>query len=92
MEFVDIAGLVAGRLQGRRLRATSFWPISEKLKAIAHVVRCFEDDNVIHVSNKVSPADDIEIINTELALADLESLQKGYRPLQSSCECRGQRR
>ena len=76
MEFVDIAGLVAGASKGEGL-GNQFLAHIRETHAIAHVVRCFEDDNVIHVSNKVSPADDIEIINTELALADLESLQKG---------------
>ena len=76
MEFVDIAGLVAGASKGEGL-GNQFLAHIRETQAIAHVVRCFEDDNVIHVSNKVSPADDIEIINTELALADLESLQKG---------------
>ncbi len=76
MEFVDIAGLVAGASRGEGL-GNQFLAHIRETHAIAHVVRCFEDDNVIHVSNKVSPADDIEIINTELALADLESLQKG---------------
>ena len=76
MEFVDIAGLVKGASQGEGL-GNKFLANIRETDAIAHVVRCFEDDNVIHVSNKVSPADDIEIINTELALADLESLQKG---------------
>ena len=76
MEFVDIAGLVAGASKGEGL-GNQFLAHIRETQAIAHVVRCFEDDNVIHVANKVSPADDIEIINTELALADLESLQKG---------------
>ena len=73
MEFVDIAGLVAGASKGEGL-GNQFLAHIRETQAIAHVVRCFEDDNVIHVSNKVSPADDIEIINTELALADLEEL------------------
>ena len=73
MEFVDIAGLVAGASKGEGL-GNQFLAQIRETQAIAHVMRCFEDDNVIHVSNKVSPADDIEIINTELALADLESL------------------
>ena len=76
MEFVDIAGLVAGASKGEGL-GNQFLAHIRETHAIAHVIRCFVDDNVIHVSNKVSPADDIEIINTELALADLESLQKG---------------
>jgi hypothetical protein len=75
MEFVDIAGLVAGAAQGEGL-GNQFLAHVRETQALAHVVRCFEDDNVVHVSGKVSPADDIEIINTELALADLETLQK----------------
>ena len=75
MEFVDIAGLVAGASQGEGL-GNQFLAHVRETQALAHVVRCFEDDNVVHVSGKVSPADDIEIINTELALADLDTMQK----------------
>jgi len=75
MEFVDIAGLVAGASKGEGL-GNKFLANIRETDAIAHVVRCFEDDNVIHVANKVSPLDDIEVINTELALADLESVDK----------------
>lgn len=75
MEFVDIAGLVAGASKGEGL-GNQFLANIRETDAIAHVVRCFEDDNVIHVSNAVDPAADIEIINTELALADLESCEK----------------
>ena len=75
MEFVDIAGLVAGASQGEGL-GNQFLAHVRETQALAHVVRCFEDENVVHVSGKVSPADDIEIINTELALADLDTLQK----------------
>lgn len=78
MEFVDIAGLVAGASKGEGL-GNQFLANIRETDAIAHVVRCFEDDNIIHVSNKVSPADDIEIINTELILADLESCEKQYQ-------------
>lgn len=78
MEFVDIAGLVAGASKGEGL-GNQFLANIRETDAIAHVVRCFEDDNVIHVANKVSPADDIEIINTELVLADLESCEKQYQ-------------
>ena len=72
MEFVDIAGLVEGASQGEGL-GNQFLAHVRETHAIAHVVRCFEDENVVHVSGKVSPADDIEVINTELALADLET-------------------
>ncbi|MBT3411479.1 MAG: redox-regulated ATPase YchF [Halieaceae bacterium] len=75
MEFVDIAGLVAGASKGEGL-GNQFLANIRETDAIAHVVRCFEDENVIHVANKIEPAADIEIINTELALADLESCEK----------------
>ena len=75
MEFVDIAGLVAGASKGEGL-GNKFLANIRETQAIAHVVRCFEDDDVIHVSGKVSPLDDIDVINTELALADLESIGK----------------
>jgi hypothetical protein len=75
MEFVDIAGLVAGASTGEGL-GNKFLANIRETHAIAHVVRCFEDDDVTHVSGRISPVDDIEIINTELALADLESVEK----------------
>ena len=70
MEFVDIAGLVAGASKGEGL-GNQFLANIRETNAIAHVVRCFEDDDVTHVSGKIDPLDDIETINTELALADL---------------------
>jgi len=75
MEFVDIAGLVAGASKGEGL-GNQFLANIRETDAIAHVVRCFDDDNVIHVANAVDPVADIEVINTELALADLESCEK----------------
>ena len=75
MEFVDIAGLVAGASKGEGL-GNQFLANIRETDAIAHVVRCFEDPNVIHVANKIHPLADIETINTELALADLESCEK----------------
>ena len=75
MEFVDIAGLVAGASKGEGL-GNQFLANIRETDAIAHVVRCFEDSNVIHVADKVNPAADIEVINTELALADLETVDK----------------
>jgi GTP-binding protein YchF len=75
MEFVDIAGLVAGASKGEGL-GNQFLANIRETDAIAHVVRCFEDDNVIHVANEIDPKSDIEVINTELALADLESCEK----------------
>ncbi len=75
MEFVDIAGLVAGASKGEGL-GNQFLANIRETNAIAHVVRCFENDDVTHVSGTINPIDDIETINTELALADLESVEK----------------
>jgi len=75
MEFVDIAGLVAGASKGEGL-GNQFLANIRETDAIAHVVRCFRDDNVVHVSNRIDPLNDIEVINTELALADLESAER----------------
>ncbi|MFT6958596.1 MAG: GTP-binding protein YchF, partial [Halieaceae bacterium] len=75
MEFVDIAGLVEGASKGEGL-GNQFLANIRETDAIAHVVRCFEDENIIHVSNRIDPKNDIEVINTELALADLESCEK----------------
>jgi hypothetical protein len=76
MEFVDIAGLVAGASKGEGL-GNKFLANIRETDAIAQVVRCFEDDNVVHVAGKVDPVNDIEVINTELMLADLETVEKG---------------
>ncbi|MDG2107436.1 MAG: redox-regulated ATPase YchF [Woeseiaceae bacterium] len=75
MEFVDIAGLVAGASKGEGL-GNQFLANIRETKAIAHVVRCFENSDVTHVAGKIDPLDDIETINTELALADLESIER----------------
>lgn len=75
MEFVDIAGLVEGASKGEGL-GNQFLANIREVDAIAHVVRCFNDDNVVHVAGKVDPAADIEIINTELGLADLETVER----------------
>ena len=75
MEFTDIAGLVAGASKGEGL-GNQFLANIRECDAISHVVRCFEDSNVTHVSDKIDPASDIETINTELALSDLESVDK----------------
>jgi GTP-binding protein YchF len=75
MEFVDIAGLVEGASKGEGL-GNQFLANIREVDAIAHVVRCFDDDNVTHVSGSIDPAADIEIINTELGLADLETVEK----------------
>ena len=77
MEFVDIAGLVAGASKGEGL-GNKFLANIRETHASAHVVRCFEDDDVTHVTGSINPVDDIETINTELALADLESVEKQY--------------
>ncbi|MDA7447902.1 redox-regulated ATPase YchF [Candidatus Pseudothioglobus singularis] len=78
MEFVDIAGLVEGASKGEGL-GNQFLSNIRETDAILHVVRCFENDDIIHVSGKVNPLDDIETINTELALADLFSVEKAYQ-------------
>ena len=75
IEFVDIAGLVAGASKGEGL-GNKFLGNIRETDAIAHVVRCFEDDNVVHVAGKVDPVADIEVINTELALADMATVEK----------------
>ncbi|WP_428243843.1 redox-regulated ATPase YchF [Gynuella sp.] len=85
MEFVDIAGLVAGASKGEGL-GNQFLANIRETDAIAHVVRCFEDENIIHVANKIDPLADIEVINTELALADLESVEKQYVKLQKKAK------
>jgi GTP-binding protein YchF len=75
VEFVDIAGLVAGASKGEGL-GNQFLANIRETDAIAHVVRCFEDPNVVHVAGKVDPVSDIETINTELALADMQAVDK----------------
>jgi GTP-binding protein YchF len=75
VEFVDIAGLVAGASKGEGL-GNQFLANIRETDAIAHVVRCFEDPNVVHVAGRVDPVDDVETINTELALADLATVDK----------------
>jgi hypothetical protein len=75
VEFVDIAGLVRGAHKGEGL-GNQFLANIREVAAIAHVVRCFEDENVVHVEGRVDPAGDLETIDTELALADLQTLEK----------------
>ena len=75
VEFVDIAGLVAGASQGEGL-GNQFLAHIREVDAIAHVVRCFENDDIVHVAGRIDPLSDLEIINTELALADLASVDK----------------
>lgn len=78
MEFVDIAGLVKGASKGEGL-GNQFLANIRETEAIAHVVRCFENDDIIHVANKVDPLSDIDVINTELLLADLDSAEKAVQ-------------
>jgi GTP-binding protein YchF len=77
VEFVDIAGLVAGASKGEGL-GNQFLANIRECDAVAHVVRCFEDPNVVHVAGRIDPISDIETINTELALADLATVEKAY--------------
>ena len=81
IEFVDIAGLVRGASKGEGL-GNQFLSHIREVGMIAHVVRCFDDPDIIHVANRVDPADDIEVIHTELALADLETLDRRLEKLQ----------
>ncbi|GEM88290.1 redox-regulated ATPase YchF [Meiothermus granaticius] len=83
VEFVDIAGLVKGAHKGEGL-GNQFLANIREVAAIAHVVRCFEDPNVVHVAGKVDPLEDLETINTELALADLQTLEKRLEKLRKT--------
>jgi GTP-binding protein YchF len=76
VEFVDIAGLVAGASKGEGL-GNKFLAHIRETDAIAHVVRCFENDDIVHVAGRINPLEDVGVINTELALADLETVEKG---------------
>jgi len=78
VEFVDIAGLVAGASKGEGL-GNKFLAHIREVDAIAHVVRCFENDDIVHVAGRIDPASDIEVINIELALADLDSVERAYQ-------------
>lgn len=78
MEFVDIAGLVAGASKGEGL-GNQFLANIRETDAIAHVVRCFDDENIVHVEGRINPIADIDVINTELALADLETVEKSLQ-------------
>jgi len=81
LEFVDIAGLVKGASKGEGL-GNKFLSHIREVEAIVHVVRCFEDDSVVHVDGRIGPAKDIETINLELILADLEILERRYTKIQ----------
>ncbi|MEM6405380.1 MAG: redox-regulated ATPase YchF [Pseudomonadota bacterium] len=85
MQFVDIAGLVAGAAQGEGL-GNQFLAHIRETDAIAQVVRCFSDDNIVHVAGKVDPLADIEVINTELALADLNTVDKALARVQKQAK------
>lgn len=85
VEFVDIAGIVKGASQGEGL-GNKFLSHIRETDAIVHVVRCFDDSNVTHVAGKVSPSQDIEVINTELALADLETVDKAILRTQKAAK------
>ncbi|MGO9990436.1 MAG: redox-regulated ATPase YchF [Steroidobacteraceae bacterium] len=78
VEFVDIAGLVAGASKGEGL-GNKFLAHIREVDAIAHVVRCFEHDDIVHVAGTIDPANDIAVVNTELALADLDSVERAYQ-------------
>ena len=83
IEFCDIAGLVKGASKGEGLGKQFLGHIRE-VEAIVHVVRCFEDDNIIHVSGRIDPAEDIDVINTELILSDMEILERRIAKAKSS--------
>src|ERR1700733_8827499 len=78
IEFVDIAGLVAGASKGEGL-GNKFLANIRETDAIAHVVRCFENTDIVHVAGKIDPISDIDTIDTELALADLDSVERAYQ-------------
>lgn len=82
MEFVDIAGLVSGASKGEGL-GNQFLGHIRQVDAIAHVVRCFEDENIVHVSGGIDPLRDMDVINTELILADLDTVEKRLKKTQS---------
>src|SRR5664279_1539268 len=81
LEFVDIAGLVKGASKGEGL-GNQFLANIREVDAIAHVLRCFEDDDITHVEGKINPVSDAETVETELMLADLDSLEKRIKPLE----------
>ncbi|WP_115719328.1 redox-regulated ATPase YchF [Gallaecimonas mangrovi] len=85
MEFVDIAGLVEGASKGEGL-GNKFLANIRETDAIAHVVRCFENDNIVHVSGKVNPQEDIDVINTELVLADMEAVDRALTRVQKKAK------
>src|SRR5687767_4127335 len=84
-EFVDIAGLVAGASKGEGLGNKFLANIREN-DAIAHVVRCFENDDIVHVAGRIKPLDDVGVINTELALADLDTVERATTRAEKSAK------
>ena len=88
IEFVDIAGLVAGASKGEGL-GNQFLAHIRETDAVAHIVRCFENDDVVHVAGRVDPLSDIEIINTELALADLATVERAYQRAEKAAKAGG---
>lgn len=85
MEFVDIAGLVKGASKGEGL-GNQFLTNIRETEAIGHVVRCFDDDNIVHVAGQVDPLADIDTINTELALADLDTCERAIHRIQKKAK------
>jgi ribosome-binding ATPase len=85
VEFVDIAGLVAGASKGEGL-GNKFLAHIRETDAIAHVVRCFENDDIVHVAGRIKPLDDVAVINTELALADLEAVERALTRAEKSAK------
>ena len=88
VEFVDIAGLVKGAAQGEGL-GNKFLANIRETQAIAHIVRCFQDDNVVHVTGKVDPIADIETINTELILSDIDTIDRAISKIDKVAKCGG---
>ena len=83
--FVDIAGLVRGASKGEGL-GNQFLANIREVDAVVHVLRCFEDDDITHVEGKIDPISDAETVETELMLADLDSLEKRFRPLEKKAK------
>ena len=85
LTFVDIAGLVKGASQGEGL-GNQFLSNIREVDAVAHVVRCFEDENITHVNGQINPIEDIEIIETELLLSDIDNLEKRHNSLEKKAK------
>src|SRR3990167_7802972 len=85
LQFVDIAGLVKGASKGEGL-GNKFLGHIREVDAIAHIVRCFKDDNITHVHNTIDPKTDIEVINTELMIADMENLERRKQKIEKAAK------